>query len=238
MTTRNIYVIGQGYNPTPVSAVVTVDGTVVHTGPVPTVDQPIAVSYGPTNTELQQQMLANKTAIFGLEKDVLYTGASTVTIQAVDGPIWFGSVVSNYVIDTRINPALTPEQQAIFTNPASTKEQLQQIQFDIANPPFTSEEIALIQASPIPYSAEMRPLIYSHNAELRLNSSGPDGYAPLPDFSESLDDTWSSVTINSVPQSIDPNMFNPPLTGTWWWVLYPGDVFQGTLRIAQGVPTP
>jgi hypothetical protein len=238
MTTRNIYVIGQGYSPTPVSAIVTVDGTVVHTGPVPTVDQPISVSQGPNNTELQQEMKINKTAIFGLERDVLYSGTSSVNIQAVDGPIWFGTVISNYVLDKRANPNLTPEQQAIVNDPASTKEQLQQIRFDIANPPFTAEEIASIQASPIPYPSEIQTLISNHNAELRWMSSGATGFDNLPDRVGSLDDTWTSVSINGVNQPINPDAYDPPLAGTWWWVLYPGDAFEGTLRIVAGVPTP
>lgn len=238
MTTRNIYVIGQGYNPTAVSVVVTIDGTIVHTGPVPTVDQPISVSQGTDNTELQQGLITNKTAIFGLEKDISYTGASTVNIQVIDGPIWFGSVISNYVPNPRVNPNLTPEQQVIVNNPASTNQQLQQIRNDIANPPFTAEESALIESASQPYSPEIQTLIKDHNANLYYQSSGSNVYLPLPDVVGDENDTWSSVTINGIARTINPNYYDPPRTGTWWWTLYPGDVFQGTLNIAQGTPAP
>jgi hypothetical protein len=238
MTTRNIYIIGQGYNPTPVSAIVTVDGLVVHTGTIPTVDQPIVVSQAPNNSELQQEMVANKTAIFSIEKDLEFIGTCNVNIQAVDGPMWFGAVISNYAYDYRVNPNLTPAQQAIVTNPASTEEQIQQVRIEIANPPFTAEEAAIIESARVPYSNEIRALIHKNNAEVYWKSSGADNFKPLPDLDGETDDTWTSATINGVEQIINPNAFDPPLTGTWWWILRPGDVFQATLQIAKGIPLP
>jgi hypothetical protein len=161
-----------------------------------------------------------------------------VNIQVTGGPIWFGEVISNYGSFTRFNPSLTPEQQAIVSDPASTNAQLQQVMFDIANPPFTAEETALIEAATPPYSPEITALIAEHKAQLYYQSTGPNWYVPLPDIVDGVNNTWSSVTINDVEQPIDPDAYDPPLVGTWWWTLYPGDVFQGTLHIASGVPAP
>jgi hypothetical protein len=239
MTNRTIYVIGQGYSPTPVSVVATVDGNVVHNGTITTVDEDINVSRLPGNTELQQQMQATKTALFSIEKAVEFDGSALVNIEVSGGPVWFGAVMSNYLLDPHLNPVLTPEQQAIATNPDSTVAEVQQVQIDIANPPFSAEEIAIIQSvTEFPYSPEVQAIINAHNARLNCQSSGADGFGRLPDFVGTDDDTWTSVTINGEAQPINPDAYDPPLTGTWWWVLYPGDVFVGTLRIVAGVPAP
>jgi hypothetical protein len=239
MTNRTIYVIGQGYSPTPVSIVATLDGNVVQNGTIPTVDQDISVSQLPGNTELQQQMLATKTALFSFEKDIAYNGTTPVTIEVTGGPVWFGAVLSNYVLDYHPNPALSAEQLAIVQNPASTMAELQQIQFDIANPPFTAEEIAQIQTyTSFPYPPEVSAMVNEHNATLRYSSSGATGFKKLPDLDGNLDDTWSNVSINGVPQPINPDAYDPPRTGTWWWTLQPGDVFSGTLRVVAGTPAP
>jgi len=240
MTTRNIYIIGQGYSSTPVTANVSINGTNIYSGTVPTVDQPIAVSQGSNNSELQLEMVNNKAAIFAIERDVLFTGDLTVSLEVAGGPIWFGDVLANYASDRRVNPNLTPEQQAIVNDPASTNEQLTQVRAAIANPPFTAEEIATIQSTPntFPYPAEIDTLISEHNAQLIYRSSGPTGFMAVASMDGTINNTWSSVTINGVLQPVDPNAYNTPRTGTWWWILNSGDVFQGTLRIPAGFPTP
>lgn len=237
MTNRTIYVIGQGYNPTPVSIVATLDGNVVYNGTTSTVDENISVTKGPGITELQQQLAASKTALFSFEKDIEYGGIMPLSIQVSDGPVWFGMVVANYVGGRYLNSALSPEQQAIVNNPSSTSAELKQIQFDIANPPFTAEEIAEIQSASYPYPANTQLLVDQHNATLVHTSSGPDGFLNLPDLDGDLDNTWSDVSINGILQPINPDIANPPLNGTWWWTLYPGDVFTGTLRISTGSPS-
>jgi len=236
MTNRTIYLIGQGYSPTPVSIVATLDGNVVHNGTIPTVDQHISVSHLPGNTELQQQMMATKTALFSFEKDIAYSGTIPVTIEVTGGPVWFGVLLSNYVVDIRPNSTLSAEQLAICQNPASTMAELQQIQFDIANPPFTAEEIAQIQTyTSLPYPSEVFDMIYEHNATLYYYSSGATGFKLLTNMGLSEPDTvWNSVTINGVEQPINRYDYDPPLLGTWWWTLQPGDVFSGTLRVVAG----
>lgn len=240
MTNRTIHVIGQGYSPTPVSVVATLDGNVAYSGTIPTVNENISVTKGSTEeiTALQQALVTNKTSLFSFETDLIYNGIKTVNIEVSGGPVWFGIVIANYVEDPHVNPSLTPEQTAIVENPASTRAELEQIRFDIASPPFTSGEIAAIQESAYPYPADIQLLIRQHNAEIRYNSSGPDVFMRLPDFVGSADDTWTSVSINGVDQPINPDAYDPPLNGTWWWTLYPGDVFTGALRIVAGVPTP
>jgi len=240
MTNRTIYVIGQGYSPTPASIVATVDGNAVYSGTVPTVNENINITQGssPEVEALLEQLVANKTALFSFEVDINYDGSKPVTIEASGGPIWFGVVLSNYVSDPHVNPSLTAEQQAIVNNPSSTRADLEQIRFDIASPAFTAEEIAEIQGSVYPYPSAIQTLISQHHAEIRYSSSGPDVFKRLPDFVGSLDDTWSSVSINGVAQPINPDAYDPPLNGTWWWTLYPGDVFTGTLRVVAGVPAP
>jgi len=241
MTNRTIYVIGQGYSPTPVSVVATLNGNVVYNGTITTVDQDIAVTKvpNPERRTLQEALETSKTALFSISEPVEYEGTATLNIEVSGGPVWFGSVISNYVSDPHLNPVLTPEQQAIVTNPDATVAQVQQVQFDIANPPFTAEEIATIQTvTSFPYPSDIQAMINAHNAKINCFSSGPDGFARLPDLTGSLDDTWSNVSINGVEQPINPDVYTPPLTGTWWWTLSPGDVFSATLRIVAGVPTP
>ena len=140
MTNRTIHVIGQGYSPTPVSVVATLDGNVAYSGTIPTVNENISVTQGSTEeiTALQQALVANKTSLFSFETDLVYNGIKTVNIEVSGGPVWFGIVIANYVEDPHVNPSLTPEQATIVENPDSTREELEQIRFDIASPPFTS----------------------------------------------------------------------------------------------------
>jgi hypothetical protein len=238
MTNRTIYIIGQGYNPTPVSVVATLNGNVVHNGTIPTIDQNISVTNVSVDARsvLQQQLESSKTALFSISEPVEYNGTATLTIQASGGPLWFGSVISNYVLDPHFNPALTPAQQAIVTDPNSTVAQKQQVTIDIANPPFSAEEIAQIQAiTSFPYPADVQAIINAHNAVINQLSSGPDGFGALPDFVDSVSNTWANATINGVAQPIDRT---GNLNGPWWWELSAGDVFSATLQIAPGVPLP
>jgi hypothetical protein len=241
MTNRTIYVIGQGYSPTPVSIVATLDGNVVYSGTIPTINEDISVTKvpNPDRRTLQEQLEMSNTALFSISEPVEYAGTGTLNIEVSGGTVWFGSVMSNYLADPHLNPVLTPEQQVIATDPNSTVAQIQQLAIDIANPPFSAEEIAQIQAvTTFPYPPDVLTIINAHNAKINWASSGPDGFGRLPDLTGSLDDTWSNVSINGVAQPINPDAYTPPLTGTWWWTLFSGDVFSATIRIVAGVPTP
>lgn len=235
MTNRIIQVIGQGFNPTPVSIVATVDGNVVYSGTVPTVDQGIYVTQLPEHSELQGQLTSTKTALFSFEKDLNYQGNVSITISVTGGSVWFGTVISNYVSGRYLNPALTPEQQAVVNNSSSTMAELQQIQFDIANPSFTAEQIAQLQTyTSFPYPDEVQAMVVEHNAKLRWHSSGA-AFDRLTNIEEGTDVTWSSVSIDGVDHTINPHAYDPPRAGTWWWTVGSGETFEGKIHVPLGV---
>lgn len=238
MTTRTIYVIGQGFSATPVSVVATVNGVEVQNGPITTVNDDISVTQAPDHDILQNNLTSAKTNIFSFEVPVDFAGEVPVTLTVSGGPIWFGKVIGNYTQNGSIlNPVLSPSQVATIEDPTSTPIQLQQIQIDIAVPAFTADEIALIQQTTNPpYPADTQTLIESHNATFYVStSSGPDTYAEILDLDGDQDTTWSAVSINGVPQTPTPDAYDPPRTGTWWWTVHESGTFTGNIQISAGL---
>lgn len=238
MTNRTIKIIGQGYNPTPVSVVASVNGNVVHTGTVPTVNEDISVTQQDLDIVkgIQANLITAQTAICSFELDMAYTGNAIVELAVTGGPIWFGTVLGNYIDYTEYNPSLTPEQIAVIEDPATTFVELQQIQIDIASPPFTAEEQALILAqTSYPYPAEVETLVENHNATLTVTTNTGSNFVVLPDLDDLLDVTWSGVVIDGVEQPISPYSYTPPLTGTWWWTVKSAETFEGSLDIVTTI---
>lgn len=85
-----------------------------------------------------------------------------VTVTVTQGWVQVGMFEWNYAMI--INPAYTPEQLAIVTDPSSTPEQRFAVYEAVANPPFSSADLAIFASTdpaddPIKYA-----LVYEHQA--------------------------------------------------------------------------
>jgi len=89
MTTRTIKQFGSGYGPNPVSIKATLNGVVVHDGPVPTKAGP------PPVPAKDPDDLGSE--LFSWEKDVTYFGEETLEITVTtNGPFMLTSTLGNY----------------------------------------------------------------------------------------------------------------------------------------------
>jgi hypothetical protein len=77
MTTRNFKQTGQAYGATPASITATIDGTVVYTGPVPTVDTPLPSL--PANVVTPE--------IFTWTNTVAFAGTQSYSIAVIGSPL-------------------------------------------------------------------------------------------------------------------------------------------------------
>jgi hypothetical protein len=198
MTNRTIQIFGQGYGSAAISANAQVNGNVVFTGEIPTVDQP-AQPFSPDPAVLFEFELPLDT-VGSVPVLISFTGAETVYI---------GQVQSNYVV--RIdNPVYTSEDLAILRDPNSTRATKLPIYERAANPPLTGPDILIIQNGT---QEELLVILKQHNLSWSIPS--PDQFISLTPPA-----TKRNVVINSI--AVVPG--DIPL-GEWWW---PVPLINGT----------
>lgn len=234
MTTRTIKIIGQGYGSTPVAVTATVNGSTVFNGNVPTVNEDIRVTddAGPGLTLIQNELLSNQTTLFSFGLDVGFSGNVSVSFDVSGGSVYLGPLMSNYILSGTIpNPAATPEQIAIVENPVSTQSDIKNVQIALANPPMTTDEqVAFLSAdlTVSPWPAFMK----EHNCYLTA-LLGATGYEQIPCNSDG--GGWSNVMIDGLLNDINPELFTPPKSGQWWFVVHDGSTFTANLNISAGI---
>lgn len=236
MTNRTIKVIGQGYSATPVTILAQVDGNVVYSGTVPTINEDISVTdnSNPGCLAIQQALQADQTSLFTFDIDVAFAGTVGLTLDVTGGPIYIGAVVySNYTSVPVINPVFTPEDIAAIENSSDPELTKRQIQIDKANPPMSSQEQADFLAAVNLDAGPWPAFIAEHNVEYFTGntSSGTNSVQMQSDIDTGL---FINIAIDGVPQISDPNAYNPPKTGAWWWQVYPGSEFAADLEITAG----
>lgn len=236
MTNRTIKVIGQGYSATPVSVLAQVNGNVVYSGTVPTVNEDISVTddADPGHVAIQQALQANQTTLFTFDVDVAFAGTVGLTIDVSGGPIYIGAVVyANYNSIPVYNPVYTAEDIAFFDNPANPEADKRQILINDANPAMTSQEQADFLAAPDITTVAWQEFIASHNLSpvVGNTSSGITSTQLQSDIDTGL---FINVAIDGVLQTPNPDSFDPPKNGAWWWQVQNGSEFTADLEITAG----
>jgi hypothetical protein len=146
MTTRQYKLMGDPIN-VPATGTVTINGVEVFNG---------EFGGGPLTPEVP---------IFTGSSDIVNPADGSnivlpVTVTVTGGWVQIGMFEWNYA--SIINPAYTPEQLAIVQNPDSTPEQRFAVYEAVANPPFSSADLAIFASTdpaddPIKYA-----LLYEH----------------------------------------------------------------------------
>lgn len=222
MANRTVKFYGLGFNPEPVSITVTVDGTQVFSGAIPTIDQAVpnvnAARSGYTFEEL-----------LSFEVPMDFDGTKPVSLTVNNGAMIFADEQANYTLLP--NPVFTPEQFQVLIDPNRTRQQSLDIIVPLANPPFTSAQIDLLTNISKEEYKTLRPMLQEHNV-LTLVTSGVNGYRPtLNAFEGTIEDNRLNVVINGVPENPERA---PTYDGTWNWTLYAGDVMTYDLQISRG----
>jgi hypothetical protein len=133
MTNRTLVFLGQGFGSTAVDIVATANDEVVYTGPVNTINEPLPQSVYP---------IQDCATLFTMDVPVDFAGKISMTVTVNSGyGIKFVAIWADYVIVP--NPVYTPEQFAIITGPDWDSPEAQDIIISLANPPLTSEELAI-----------------------------------------------------------------------------------------------
>jgi len=216
MTTRTFQFYGQGWGPETTEITVTLNGQTIFSGAIPTVPERPPTAPGTLTPVL---------LFTGGEIDTAITGAFPMTVTVTAGNVIMCDIMGNYILVP--NPIYTSAEWAVVTDP-NQPEAAQAIIVSKANPPFSAEQIAVLDTYAL-WSPEAQALCAEHQCELYV--SGP-AY-----FSDAIydGDSRTNVIINGVPQTT-PDPRPDGLGGDWFWEVPTNQVMAFDLNINP--PTP
>jgi hypothetical protein len=178
---RSLRFYGIGIGPTPVEVTFNFNGVEVHSGPIPTVNDPIAPGVDPFSIE-QIMFTIEDSAEYNTE----FNGVVPVSVTMTQGQMMIFTTITGNYWGTVPNPAFTTEQYIVLDNPDATPAEVAPILISCANPPFSPEEetllITLMEAFP-DRSNELNNLREAHNVAYSMHSSDSwqDCMEPEPD---------------------------------------------------------
>jgi hypothetical protein len=209
MTTRTLKFYGRGYGETPAAISVIQNGVNVYTGEITTINAP--------RTDWPDQVV-----LFTSETTVDFTGTISMSIEVTNGTVVFAWITGNYC--SIVNPVYSDAQLEILRSPTSTQEEKIAVYSAVAVPPFSSEELAILETGT---ALEKDAVLESHNATATI-SSGSDEYRDIY-----AGDERSSVEIDGVLQST-PDPRPADQAGTWFWSVNQGSVLTYNLNVSAG----
>lgn len=212
MTTRTFQFYGQGWGPTTAEITVTLAGQTIYSGPIPTIPQKPSF--------VEPVFLFTASAL-----DVTDQGAFAMTVKPTVGGVIMSQIYANYVAVP--NPIYTPEQWAIVTDPSKQAESYAIIS-SLANPPFSSAEVDVLNSSSST-DAEKNAILAAHGVQY-ITSTGPTGFEDL--FWQG--DCRTNVTIDGVPQ-YTPQPRPDGYAGDWSWAVNNNSVLAYDLNLDAGL---
>jgi hypothetical protein len=99
MTTRTAKIFGQGFGPEPAEITVTLAGSTIYTGEVPTLDQPV---YSLPNPELSNSVVELCSFEIGMDD----TGTLPMTCTVLSGTVIFAQILANYCVIANTDPVI------------------------------------------------------------------------------------------------------------------------------------
>lgn len=215
-TTRTMRIYGYGYGNSTASIQASLNGTTVFSGEIPTLDQE-TVFIRPDQ----------QTVIFTVPIPMEFTGNANVAITVANGYVHYDYVDINYNLIP--NPAYTTEQVAILTQPhgPGVRDQKIAVYSSVAVPPFSTEELAILENLDPAVQPAQEAIIVAHGAQI-ASSSGPDGFAPTGPTGEGGDNR-PVVYIDGVEQQIPQPRLYP---GTYSWGIDAGSTLWGNIIVS------
>jgi hypothetical protein len=220
MAIRTIEIYGMGFGTTPAEVTVTANGNQVFSGTVPTVNQPLPALPNP-------DLIADQVILFTFETDTNFTGLLPMTCQVTNGTIIFGAAKANYVAIP--NPVFTQMQYDTLLNPASTWTEKMAIYSALANPPFSAEDLTVLNDKNADYGLKIQ-IFKDHNVNNTV-SSGINTSRYIYDVAQGNFDPRTNVTLDGVSQIINRG----DLLGIWWWPVINGSTLGYDLEVPTAV---
>jgi hypothetical protein len=212
-TTRTMNFYGYGYGSTPANIQVTLNSTEIFSGEIPTLDQ-VSVFTHPED----------QTLIYSAQIPMDFAGNANVAVTVNNGYVWNEYIKINY--GEKYNPKYTSEQIAILQNPDTTQNERVAIYETAAEPPFSAEEIALLESTNPADQPAKNAVLSAHGASVTV-STGADEFT-FP----SAPDYRPVVYVNGVEQLIPAPRLYP---GTYAWGVDSGQVFSANVIIIAGL---
>lgn len=211
MTTRTFQFYGQGWGNETAEIIATLNGETVYSGPIPT-----QAGLPPTDFTGVVLFTASNLAVSD-------AGAFPMSITVTRGNAVFTNVWADHSIIP--NPAYSPEQYAVVTDPNATPQDRATVASAVANPPFSPAELEFLNDPTDP--EELNAILTAHNAQHSVSSGS--------EFAKSFwpVDSRSNVAIDGVPQPT-PNPRPPGQNGEWHWFVYTGQELTYDLNVLAG----
>ena len=219
-TNRTIQFFGLGFGTEPVQITVTVSGNTSFVGTIPTVDAPLpppAENYPPSDF----------VELFTLQVPVEFDGSFPMTISTTTGyGMLLGPTFANYIVIK--NPIFSDSQFNIVNSNIRSQDSID-ICVELANPPFTQAEIAILNDPATPIN-NFSLLLSEHDVYPWI-PGGPSNFHP-PGFRPE-GDCRSNVTLNGTaiaPPDPRPSGKN----GDWCWPIPTPGVLGFDLTVHAG----
>lgn len=210
MANKTIKFLGYGFSSSPAEVTATADGNVIHTGAVPTLNQP-----APSLPDLS--ISSEPADLFTFDVDQSFVGTIPMTCTVTSGTVVFTVVQVNYYPIP--NPVYSAADLEILNS--NVKADILALYEVKANPPLSAADLEVLNGAD---AVAKQPILVAHNLTVTI-PGGVNDFGPC----DLLDDPRENPVLNGVVCSIDRT---PPYTGTWWWKLFEGDVFSYNLDVA------
>lgn len=212
MANRTIQIQGLAYGAVSASIGATFNANTVFSGTVNTLNEPVPALPDPT---LEGQLYT----LFSFDVDTAVTGNVTMSCNVTEGPVIFAQILSNYA--SVANPVYTPAQLSSILSPTTPQADKVAIWTELASPPLTPEEQAIL-LDPATISPTVNRILAEHNLSPYIND--PTAVAPLT-YPPSLDPRFS-VEIDGIAQ-------NPArdLPGCWYWTVNSGSTLSWQMNL-------
>jgi hypothetical protein len=147
-----------------------------------------------------------QTVLMSFEVPIELSGTFPVVIEFTGDDVYVAKVLANY--SKQLNPIYTPAEMAIISNPATTLSEKLAIWTPLADPAFTSEDIATLETG----TREEKDAVLAQCGLSPVISSGPEAFIPV----SSPTQYKINVNINDVAVA-PPDPLPLGVTGEWGW---------------------
>ena len=215
MTNRTLYFQGQAYGSAPANIAVSLNGNVVFSGTLSTLNS----SPTPRPETLE--------TLFTTQLPVATSGTQPMTVQVVSGTVVFGPILADY--SPIPNSVFSGEQFLTVSNTSSPIESRMAIWTELATPALSSEETTTLQNGP---ESARWPILQAHGISNYMSSGpGPNINNLSSLFNGEYDDPRTNVVIDDIPQ-VTPTPRDED--GVWFWMVSAGSTMTYTLNISAG----
>lgn len=223
MATRTLQFYGIAYGAEPVTITANFNGAEIFNSTISTINGPVNTTDPWNDTYPMFTAEINSNLITNIPFSFSVSGNGTAVISRID---------ANYLYQP--NSIYSAEDYAILMNPSSSTTLVAQTMDKYANPPFTPQEMALVESTNPGDTVARRALLESKGLQPFV-PTGANVYSPV----QTTLSCWDNLTIDSVPvTTADPRclggQINPstgqPIVAVNWEIAS-GSTFAGEVEL-------